>query len=92
MAAATRASGRAMPTKWQGEHGIGDGKQQYLAAELDLPAVQAMHSIKQALDPSGIMNPGKIFGGSATPAAGDDVKASSDLECDIETDPGVGRI
>ena len=51
----------AMEGTCTGEHGIGDGKQQYLVAELDLPAVQAMRSIKQALDPSGIMNPGKIF-------------------------------
>jgi D-lactate dehydrogenase (cytochrome) len=51
----------AMEGTCTGEHGIGDGKQQYLVAELDVPAVQAMRSIKQALDPSGIMNPGKIF-------------------------------
>jgi D-lactate dehydrogenase (cytochrome) len=44
-----------------GEHGIGDGKQKYLVAELDTPAVAAMRAIKAALDPAGIMNPGKVF-------------------------------
>lgn len=51
----------AMEGTCTGEHGIGDGKQQYLVAELDVAAVEAMRSIKHALDPSGIMNPGKIF-------------------------------
>jgi D-lactate dehydrogenase (cytochrome) len=51
----------AMEGTCTGEHGIGDGKRQYLVAELDLPAVEAMRSIKRTLDPLGIMNPGKIF-------------------------------
>ena len=51
----------AMEGTCTGEHGIGDGKQQYLVAELEEPAVRLMRSIKQVVDPSGIMNPGKIF-------------------------------
>jgi len=43
-----------------GEHGIGQGKKSYLRAELG-EAVEVMESIKQTLDPKGIMNPGKIF-------------------------------
>jgi len=43
-----------------GEHGIGQGKQSYLRAELG-EAVGVMEAIKQTLDPKGIMNPGKIF-------------------------------
>jgi D-lactate dehydrogenase (cytochrome) len=42
-----------------GEHGVGHGKIVYLEAEHGA-AVQVMRSIKQALDPDNIMNPGKI--------------------------------
>ncbi len=44
-----------------GEHGIGTGKQEYLAAEHGEAAVDAMRGIKRTLDPAGILNPGKIF-------------------------------
>lgn len=44
-----------------GEHGIGTGKAKYLSQELGDGAVDVMASIKAALDPTGILNPGKIF-------------------------------
>jgi D-lactate dehydrogenase (cytochrome) len=43
-----------------GEHGIGQGKKALLRMERG-EAVSAMESIKVALDPLGILNPGKIF-------------------------------
>ena len=43
-----------------GEHGIGMGKKAYLVEEHG-EAVEVMRSLKQALDPHNLMNPGKIF-------------------------------
>ena len=43
------------------EHGIGRLKRDLLARSKDPAALAAMRAIKKALDPNGIMNPGKIF-------------------------------
>lgn len=43
-----------------GEHGIGLGKQEWLVRELG-DAVELMRTIKKALDPQDLLNPGKIF-------------------------------
>lgn len=43
-----------------GEHGIGLGKREFLEWEKGA-AIPLMRQIKAALDPDGIMNPGKIF-------------------------------
>jgi D-lactate dehydrogenase (cytochrome) len=44
-----------------GEHGIGLHKQDFLRAESGEGAIDIMRTIKHALDPLNIMNPGKIF-------------------------------
>ena len=44
-----------------GEHGIGLHKMDFLVTEAGAGAVNMMRTIKRALDPQNIMNPGKIF-------------------------------
>jgi glycolate oxidase len=44
-----------------GEHGIGLTKAPYLEMELSREVVQLMIRLKNAFDPKGILNPGKIF-------------------------------
>ncbi len=45
-----------------GEHGIGLHKQGFLRDETGDEAVAVMRALKAAMDPAGILNPGKIFG------------------------------
>ena len=44
-----------------GEHGVGLHKMDFLLTEAGTGAVDMMRSIKRALDPDNILNPGKIF-------------------------------
>ena len=44
-----------------GEHGVGLHKMDFLVTETGAGAVDMMRTIKRALDPKNIMNPGKIF-------------------------------
>ena len=43
-----------------GEHGVGMGKREFVAHEAGEVGVALMRSIKAALDPKGILNPGKL--------------------------------
>ena len=59
----TRSSPRRSPCGGTvtGEHGVGLLKRDGLAAELS-PAVVDLHrAIRRALDPHGILNPGKVI-------------------------------
>lgn len=44
-----------------GEHGVGLAKKRFLGLELGLASRAAQTAIKKALDPNGILNPGKLF-------------------------------
>ncbi|MCX7780258.1 MAG: FAD-binding protein [Negativicutes bacterium] len=44
-----------------GEHGIGITKRDYIVSALGEGGVRTLKAIKQALDPKGILNPGKIW-------------------------------
>jgi glycolate oxidase len=44
-----------------GEHGIGLSKKKYISWEQPAPLIALQKRLKQALDPLGLMNPGKIF-------------------------------
>ena len=52
----------AMGGTCSGEHGVGIGKIRYMEDEHG-EGVNVMRQLKQALDPQGIMNPGKMFPG-----------------------------
>ncbi len=45
-----------------GEHGVGRLKRDWLPRELDDGALAASYAVKQALDPTGILNPGCVLG------------------------------
>jgi len=51
----------AMEGTCTGEHGIGLGKRKYLEKEHGAVAVDVMRSLKMALDPHNLLNPGKIL-------------------------------
>lgn len=64
-----------------GEHGIGLGKKESLVNELGEDTIDVMRTIKKALDPLHIMNPGKIFDADpSTTTSQPEATASSILE------------
>ena len=44
-----------------GEHGIGYAKAPFFDLAITAPTIELMKTIKQAMDPNGVLNPGKVF-------------------------------
>ncbi|KAI0061432.1 FAD-binding domain-containing protein [Artomyces pyxidatus] len=51
-----------------GEHGVGVGKKEFLVEELGEGTVKLMKTIKRAIDPHGLFNPGKLYPDDAEPS------------------------
>jgi D-lactate dehydrogenase (cytochrome) len=66
-----------------GEHGIGIGKKASLVEEVGEETIELMRTIKRAIDPHWLMNPGKIFdwdGGITAAEKGEGKTAAGLLE------------
>ncbi|KIJ60590.1 hypothetical protein HYDPIDRAFT_138756 [Hydnomerulius pinastri MD-312] len=50
----------AMDGTCTGEHGVGVGKTEYLVEELGEDTVELMKTVKKAIDPLNLFNPGKV--------------------------------
>ena len=53
--------GASLEGKISGEHGIGHFKRPHLDKCATPEFLAAMRSVKQALDPADVLNPGKLF-------------------------------
>jgi glycolate oxidase len=51
----------AMGGSLTGEHGIGGEKRELLGLQYDAPTIALFSRVREAFDPHGIMNPGKLF-------------------------------
>ncbi len=56
------AAGIAMGGAISGEHGVGRSKSQYFTELTDPAVIAVMREIKRGFDPSGVLNPGVLFG------------------------------
>jgi glycolate oxidase len=62
-----------------GEHGVGYAKAPYFGLSATLPTIELMRKLKNALDPNGVLNPGKVL--EAPMAAYEVGFINSDQEC-----------
>jgi glycolate oxidase len=55
------ASAKTLSGEVSGEHGVGHAKRAFLEESLGETQIRLMRGIKQAFDPNGILNPGKVI-------------------------------
>ena len=67
MARVHHALDRSSARRWRsaatitGEHGVGLAKKAWLRQQMGDSSFEVMRQVKRALDPAGLLNPGKIF-------------------------------
>ncbi|MGA9839420.1 MAG: FAD-binding oxidoreductase [Thermoplasmata archaeon] len=68
--AAVLSAALALHGTISGEHGIGSLKSRFVEQEIGREGVRILRALKQACDPDGILNPGKLYPPPVAPAAG----------------------
>ncbi|WP_082557207.1 FAD-binding oxidoreductase [Modestobacter sp. Leaf380] len=62
-----------------GEHGVGNLKTEWLEREIGPVSLSVHQAVKAALDPQGLLNPGKVFRPSTGPASVSDLAGAASL-------------
>lgn len=75
-----------------GEHGIGVLKRGWLARELGPVGMRVHRAVKAALDPAGILNPGKVIAPDPAPPGGGGSRSAGTARVEMHPAPPRGRV